>query len=782
MKNDKDIVIQYFSAKNIYFWRWGDHGLVLEMYNGNTICYREDLIQILRDLSSNGLPPLGAVLLLLQACKTGEALFSSNGELFHDTILVLEKQGLLKEKTREKIEKAFQFLEYINKLPAELRSGESRKVLLFTIFHGGYHHVKKEEGGVVLDLFSSGAHDPEIFFGPRKLTNVGLNADLYPLCKAADLFPTTEALETAIRTGTGSLPAMANLEIPDENTKDLLEVLSEDAATEGVSRLTKKLIAAMNIPMFTRGSSDQAFGGVSEITNRGSFDRLLLTELAQDDETLMARLANNEALYFRREEPPAKIQEEKVILLDTTLRMWGKPRLFAISTALAFSAIHKSKAHVNSFALNGDGFTETDVTNKKGVIETMTLLDPGQDCMKGLWKATSAVPKQLKREFIFITTEENTESQAFVKTLPQLQFPFTWLATVNRNGKFQLFHMAENRKKLVSEAVLDLDDLLSAGNEKKHVSESHSFHSFPLFYPASKLKMTAENTYEVSKGLLTVSVDQRLLYWSSPLRGASELLSYVDHGKYCFGHDKENRLYFLVYSKEVFKMYLFENQKLIFNSSLERYASLSIKEVLFSVHSFYISCENSILQLDVLNDKTIKGNKEEQLIKWNEIKSQYRTPHLLRCKKTVNNGYGVINRIYSVNIDEEGYLLLDNRMLCLTETGTLHLQLRKHKKVKYHAHPEHDVQSKDGPSNIKQSCFTFSNGTQVLVDSRGVVSLQSTNPKLVPVTILMVVERTTAACAGNAWHGEPYFIDKKEYTSGRVFYDTYIQPFLIMPN
>ncbi len=106
----------------------------------------------------------------------------------------------------------------------------------------------------------------------------------------------------------------------------MLEQLEEDASTTGLAQLTKRLIAAINIPMHAHGSSDQLFGGVSDITNRKLLDRLLLSERwRMMTLSLMARLANNEALYLRREKLPSNPEKQRILLVDTTLaKMWGQ--------------------------------------------------------------------------------------------------------------------------------------------------------------------------------------------------------------------------------------------------------------------------------------------------------------------------------------------------------------------------------------------------------------------------------------------------------------------------
>ncbi len=58
---------------------------------------------------------------------------------------------------------------------------------------------------------------------------------------------------------------------------------------------------------------DIPVGGVSDISNRGTIDRLLLSELAQDDEMLTTRVAMNEVMYLRRETPPQNPPAHPVI-------------------------------------------------------------------------------------------------------------------------------------------------------------------------------------------------------------------------------------------------------------------------------------------------------------------------------------------------------------------------------------------------------------------------------------------------------------------------------------
>src|SRR5213075_1714521 len=84
--------------------------------------------------------------------------------------------------------------------------------------------------------------------------------DMLWLKRALEIFPSALRLEMAIRTGLKELPNAVELEVPKQETGDLLEQLRQDPTTTGLAQLTQRLIAALNIPMHAHGSSDQLFG------------------------------------------------------------------------------------------------------------------------------------------------------------------------------------------------------------------------------------------------------------------------------------------------------------------------------------------------------------------------------------------------------------------------------------------------------------------------------------------------------------------------------------------
>ena len=61
--------LNYLQPPPGYFWHWTEGGRVIEWSDGSTVCFRDELQTVLRELAPGGLPPLGPLLLLLAACR-----------------------------------------------------------------------------------------------------------------------------------------------------------------------------------------------------------------------------------------------------------------------------------------------------------------------------------------------------------------------------------------------------------------------------------------------------------------------------------------------------------------------------------------------------------------------------------------------------------------------------------------------------------------------------------------------------------------------------------------
>ena len=372
------LALGYYRPPAGYFWRWAEGSEVLEWQNGTTICYREDLSLIMRELAPDGLAPLGTILLILAACQ--ESWNESCEEI--DVLNGLLTQIEIEEKLEleDFLTFGLQFLEVVRALPAALRKGPARIRLLQEVSARIRHKMPGTQSIDLMQVFDTGNLDELTIIEAKSSKGKKFKLDLENLHQAYGAFPEVAALERVIRTGLEQSPEPVPEELPDDEPEALLDQLAQDRRTKGLARLTRRVMASIHIPMRSSGTNDRPLGGISDITNRGEFDRLLLSELAYDDLSLTVRLVNNEALYLRREAPPSNLVQERIILVDTSIKLWGIPRVFAISAALACAQNNKYKVPVAAYALGGETAKPVDIDSKSGIMSALGQLDAALHC------------------------------------------------------------------------------------------------------------------------------------------------------------------------------------------------------------------------------------------------------------------------------------------------------------------------------------------------------------------------------------------------------------------
>ncbi len=255
------------------------------------------------------------------------------------------------------------------------------------------------------------------------------------------------------------------------------------------------LMAAISVPRALRRHEELPVGGISDITNRGSLDKLLLTELAHDDLTLAVRIATNEALYMRRETPPARLPQRRAILIDSGIRLWGVPRLFATAVALAFAAAAPPGTELLAFGARQNGIVPLDLATRNGLIAHLEALEPAPHPGAALasFAAALATDDQLQTDVLLITHEDVLADPDFAACLHEDALPQRLIATVNRAGAFRLYLQTLAGRQLLSEADMKLDDLLAPSRVPSAplVAPSPdeplimSLKPFPLLLPAS---------------------------------------------------------------------------------------------------------------------------------------------------------------------------------------------------------------------------------------------------------------------------------------------------------
>lgn len=783
MNDHSASTIHYFKAPKEYFWRWEESGNVIEFANGSTICYREELIFILKNLDIPNGAPIGTVLLLLCACKNDyDGLYD-----FNRRVDLLGRNEKYDQQTHNDakglVRRALTFLKIVNNLPSDSRSGLKRIALLQAILQDQID-TEAVKMAALINEFESGSLDDAIFNKHIDFHFNILQRDLDPLVAALQQSPDLESLELRLRTGLAQVPQKVEIPLPKPPAGDLIEELDADVKTAGLSRLAKKITAALNIPMHLSGSSDQSIGGVSDISNRGHFDKLLLSELAQDDLLLTARLANNEALFLQREEMPANNNQQWHVLLDTTLKMWGTPRVFALSAALAFSINNKHDT-MNAWALGGQNAEALGLDTKKGIIAALERLDPALNCGKQL-KAVMGQHQSPKAKFILITDVHYKNDASFMADFMRVKEQLDFVVEVGRDGHIALYETKGKRHKLVNQAVIGLDETLFqrfAAPVKKYDTKGlpamMSDDSYPLLFPSSKIKINVAVAFKFGGRVAILTQDRRVLYWTAKDRGAIELITSVKNGD-CFWGSSDSHLFLLISSVQSAYIHIYRIELWQHTVTGHTINQIKATEVSFDKDTFYVSTTDGVVLIDAHSGSIIPG--AVGLMHLKQLKVTLHFQVLNEIKKMINNGYSVINSAQSIYVNPGGKLFVDKREIKLDDSGRyLNLIMNEMNPIEWIKPVRQEAMQLSHLPKLKFTKFVWADGSEAVMDSRGLLHLKSSDKNIPEITIILIVDKTTACwSADGKIAGSPYFTGniQTNVLLHSNFYSSYIQPFI----
>ena len=100
-----------------------------------------------------------------------------------------------------------------------------------------------------------------------------------------------------------------------------------------------QLVGALSLPPRRLAHQALPTGGYADVSSRGRPEQILPSQFAVDEMEFLRRFAENELLYFHKEEPHAPLTEELVLLLDQGVRTWGVVRHALNASALAFGRL-----------------------------------------------------------------------------------------------------------------------------------------------------------------------------------------------------------------------------------------------------------------------------------------------------------------------------------------------------------------------------------------------------------------------------------------------------------
>ncbi len=759
---------EYFQSYENYFWEWNtDKDIVDEThYNENNfisipnvgaIAYRAYIIEILKELKDQGFPPFGSFLLALYALQEG--YLNLDGIFYH-----LKRQ---KEKTYlNDLELAINFLENLSKVGRSFKRGQNKIILLKTIFKDGHNQLSAGASDLIIKRFEKRPHKISESADKIELTQPVVNKDVKTLAILQSRFPTTESIIQAMK-GFGEIEDLEDEVVEEETTidtdKDFVQQLIEDPKTFQVGSLIKRIWSGLKIPMRHLSPGDQPIGGVSDMTNKGDFHRMLLSEFANEDEIFMNRVANNEALYIQREIPPEENIFERIILIDTSLRNWGTPKVLAFASAIAVIKHPKAHSECQVFAI-GQSNVPIYLDKIEQVIDNLNQVSPVLEVSNALEKFFNEEHSEKDLEVFFITHQDNLSNQNLQKIIHENRDRLKFLVTTSADGELNFYKHHKGTRKHIQKIMLPLQELWANPPKPRSKSENYTSKNgkkvdvpknYPLLFPTPKNKIA---TFLHEGEFYILSSKKQLLrtYLSANYYNKNYFEHYKTHrgcevliedisvkpkGKFALAKNKQNQ----------FILCQYQNDKALvskLNLNTKEYSELNVSghhipwnfEPVYFNQNFYLYQDEfpSIFKIN------IEGELSIEMVKVDNDMSRNIDKVKVELDKQIHNDVKTLKSFNNVGINSENNLVISNNELAIKHDNSLKL-FRNRFQIKISAQQN-------------KNKFVFSDGSEIITDSRGMLTFTSSNKNIPAFYIPSAEDGFLALATAYEFGGSEYYL------------------------
>jgi ribosomal protein L7/L12 len=750
-------VADYFQSYKNYFWLWEDDAEVASISGGSTIGYKQQIAEYLSLLANNGLPPFGSFLLLMIA--TNKTMDNSLG--FVKSLLAKNFASFDEnyfQNHSEEFNEAFDFLKVVSKIHSSFKTGKRKSILLQTVFVDCHNKLNVTTSNGIVHALKNNNKRHVSFLTKKDITLSYLKKEIRVLHLLLRKFPTVQSIIDAM----GDLPEIEEEEISflenNQSTgkiyKDFVEELEDTPQTFQLGVLIKPIWAGFKIPIFNSHPSEQPLGGVSDLSNRGSFDRLLVSEFANDDLLFMSRLANNEALYLHREMPPITDKMDRVILIDVSLNAWGTPKTLAHAIYLAISKHPKHINEANAYVV-GNNYESIKHNNVGEIIDGLQKVEATLNASLGLAAFFADNKNNKLLEIFFITTSESLKHVDVQKQLIEHNTAFKYIITTNKKGEIDFYSNKKNARKHLQTIKLPLEKLWSQGDRKlkEQPIVTAKKYTIPfLLAKHNKIKRTMpllDDVYIIAnKSLFKTNIESNknykkgweLLYKNLPANGIYEV------GKNVNG-DIE-LLIFNPQTKEL-KIVNLTTYKTAY-SYFSYWRGQYFNEFLFSQDQFIYLVNNP-------NAFSFEPNYEKEVISTqeaifsNKVFSEEYEKRQKEIREAFNNSihFNFLKNVSSVFIDKNNFLFF-NRFNLIPNNGYNN---------KIYLDMPNGIVERNIEAEYKrtENKFLFKDGSSVYTDTNGYFVLKSSNEEIPSIYITSVLQVQLGMATNDYFAGNEFF-------------------------
>lgn len=788
-------LVSYFQSYEDYFWDWGTDEDILDPtgYNENnflyvpnlgTISYRAYLIEILKELTDPGFPPFGSLLLVLYAVQ--ENYFNLDTIFLH----INKAENKLPKRITDDMINASKFLGHLQELKPSFKKLQNKIILLKTIFKNSHNQLSEGNSKLIIKIFERNPTRLSDSANHFKINLSIIDRDFKTLALLHDKFPTTESIVDAMR-DLVEIPELEDEVVEEETTvetdKDFIQELIEEPKTFQVGSLIKRIWSGLKIPMRHLSPGEQPIGGVSDMTNKGDFSRMLLSEFANEDEVFMNRVANNEALYIQREIPPEENIFERIILIDISLKNWGTPKVLAFASAIAVIKHPKAHSECKVFAL-GQSSIPISLDKLDEVVDNLNQVSPVLEVSQALQKFFNEDHTERNLEVFFITNQENLEKQNLQKVIHENRDRLKFLVTTSADGELNFYKHHKGTRKHIQKIQLPLKELwANPPKNKQHKNQKSDSVgkkidvplNYPLLFPMPENKIAS---FLLDGEFFILSSKKQLLktYLSDNYYNKNYYSQYRTHrgcevlfenisvkagGQFALAKNRQQHYILCHYQpdkKLISKLNLNTGEYSETNVSL--HISLSDLRLTYFNKKFYLWSENTdwIQEINIEGNTFLESVKNNKEIKKNNEKagSELQRLHTYHDDKILSN----YNKI---GINKHNMLVVSKYELNLTEFESIMLNRNK-TEIPFYA------------QKIKNK-FVFSEGSEIIADSRGILTFKSVN-NFIPVFYLATTTNGFLAISSDTeFGGSEFYLPENtllKIKTIRHMYSEYLEPFM----
>ncbi|UMQ41215.1 hypothetical protein MKS83_17650 [Chryseobacterium sp. Y16C] len=781
-------IVAYFQSYINYFWEWttdedvpDDTGYnennLISIPNVGAIAYRPYVIEVLKELKDLGFPPFGSLLLALYATQGG--YLNLDGVFYY-----LNRQKNTLPEIDSGINSAIKFLENLSHIGVSFKKGQNKIILLQTIFRDCHNKVSSEASELIVKIFEKRPYIIAEAANKKDLTSIAVNRDIKTLALLHHKFPTTESIVNAIR-GTVDIPELEDEVIEEETTietdNDFIQQLIEEPKTFQVGSLIKRIWSGLKIPMRHLSPGEQPIGGISDMTNKGDFHRMLLSEFANEDEVFMNRVANNEALYIQREIPPEENIFERVILIDTSLKNWGTPKVLGFASAIAVIKHPKAHSECKVFAL-GQTNIPISLDKVEQVVENLNQVSSALEVSHALEKFFEEEHREKDLEVFFITHQENLAHQRLQKVIHENRDRLKFLVTTSADGELNFYKHHKGTRKHIQKILLPLKELWANPPQRRQKGEDNSSKNwkktdvpinYPILFPTPVNKIAIflyegeffilSNKKQLLRTYLTDNYYNKNYYDHYKIHRGCEVLfediSVKPRGQFALARNKQQQFILCQYQPD---------KKLIskLNLNTKEYSELNLTgkriplnhKLVYYDKSFYLHQQDIPYSIKINVDGNIYleevFEKEKEMDK-NTLKVK------TEIGKLKTSGIKILNNFSNIGINSEKNLVVSNNEFNKVYDNSLTLYRNRHR-IEIFAHQN-------------KNRFSFSDGSEVITDSRGMLTFKSSN-KNIPEFFIPSTEYGFLALATHTeFGGSEYYLPESTLLKVKKMEDMYAE-------